>query len=216
MSSRESTPQQKVHTFFAAHKRKQYKAGDHIIEPHHNPRYAYYIINGHVSQYDLSDAGEPVVVNAFKAGAYFPMSHGFINSPNTYFYQAFTDTDVYYADIHEAVEFIKADSAILVDLLKRVYTGTDGLLRRTSLLMGGDAASRLKYELLVQIKRFGSIDNNGVASITMTITELAHRTGLTRETTSRTLSELRASGLVTVEDHRLFVNPQDLEASLEV
>lgn len=216
MSTREATPQQKVHTFFAAQKRRQYKAGQYLIEPHHTPKYVYYIINGQVSQFDLSHVGEQVVVNAFKTGAFFPMSHAFAEKVNTYFYQAFTDTDVYYADIQKVAEFIKADRGILIDLLQRVYSGTDGLLGRMSLLMGGDAESRLKYELLIQARRFGSADRNGTSSIPMTITELAHRTGLTRETASRTISELRNSGFVEVKEHALVVDPRKLEDSLAV
>ena len=175
----------------------------------------FYIIEGRVSQYDITSGGTEVVVNVFKPPAFFPMSWAVNNTPNTFFFEASTRVVAYVAPPHDVVRFLRANPAITFDLLARVYRGTDGLLRRMAHLMGGDAQSRLLFELLNAAYRFGELQEDGKTFVPIKETDLARHSGLARETVNRNLQTLKKAGLLDVT-HRGFtiLDLADLEARL--
>ena len=102
------------------------------------------------------------------------------------------------APVDDAVEFIKSNSDVMFDLLSRVYSGTDGLLRRMAHLMGSSANTRLLYELLVAGRRYGKEQSDGTYLVPISEEELAKRAGLSRETVSRELGKIKKMDLATV------------------
>jgi len=189
----------KVERFFASYPLKHFKKGDILIRAHETPLDVYYLIEGQVVEYDISSAGNEVVVNAFKPGAFFPMSLALNNVHNDYFFESASPLVLRQAPAGDVVDFLKENPDVTFDLLRRVYLGTDGLLRRTAHLMGGKTRSRLIFELLNIAARFGERTTDGSVFVGLTVTDLAKRSGMSRETISRAMGELREAGLVTVQ-----------------
>lgn len=189
---------ERVERFFASYPLKRFKKGDVLIRAHESPLDIYYLLEGQVIEYDISSAGNEVVVNAFKPGAFFPMSLALNNVHNDYFFEAATPLVLRQAPASDVVNFLKENPDVTFDLLRRVYLGADGLLRRTAHLMGGKSRSRLIFELLNVAARFGEKTTNGDVFVALTVTDIAKRSGMSRETISRTMSELRETGLITV------------------
>jgi CRP-like cAMP-binding protein len=71
--------------------------------------------------------------------------------------------------------------------------------------MGGSAKSRLVFELLNSAYRFGKTDDTGVITIAVSENDLAKRSGLTRETISRTMKQLKQAGCVRVHHHGIEI-----------
>lgn len=188
----------RVEVFFASYPLKHFKKGQILIHAHDTPSSIYFLITGQVVEYDISPAGNEVVVNAFKPGAFFPMSLAINKVHNDYFFEAASPLTLRQAPADDVVAFLKENPDVTFDLLRRVYLGTDGLLRRTAHLMGGKSRSRLTFELLNVAARFGEKATDGSVIVPLTVTDLAKRSGMSRETISRTMSELRESGLVAV------------------
>ena len=158
----------------------------------------FYLTEGRVSQYDITPTGNEVVVNVFKPGAFFPMSWAINNTPNHYFFEASTPVTVRVAPALDAVRFLQDNPRVTYDLLSRVYRGVDGVLRRMAHLMGGDAKSRLLFELLNSVYRFGETQPDGSVFVALKEGDLAKHTGLARETINRNLQSLKTTGLVSV------------------
>src|SRR5690606_37810445 len=118
-------------------------------------------------------------------GAFFPMSLALNNTANAYFYEAASPITLQRAPAKKVVALLEQQPALTLDLLKRVYRGTDGLLARTVHLMSGDAHARLLFELTNAGLRFGTKTNDGAIHIPLTETDIAKRAGLSRETVSR-------------------------------
>jgi len=192
------TAHQKIEVFFKAYSLKHLGKGYLLIYAGYEPPGVFYIQSGRVRQYDVADNGEEVVVNVFKPPAFFPMSWAINKTPNQYFFEADTAVTVRQAPANEVVEFIKANPEVMLDLLARVYSGTDGLLRRTAHLMGSNARTRLLFELITQCRRFGERQDNGSYLVGINESELAKRAGLSRETVSREISELKKMHLINV------------------
>jgi len=195
----------KIDTFFSKNRQQSYKKG-HILLLNDQPvNYAYLLEEGHVKVYDVSKHGDEVILNVFKPPTYFPMSVAINKTNNPYIYQAETDIVVRQSPALDTVEFIQDNPDVMLDLLARVYRGTDELLGRMAHLMGGSAQSRLIYELLQESRRFGTKGANGSLNLALTESDLGARCGLSRETISRELRKLKDEKLVIVKPHGLSV-----------
>ena len=189
---------QKIENFFGHYRLRHFNKGYILIYADNDPPGVFHLISGQVRQYDISSSGSEVVVNVFKPPAFFPMSWAINKTSNQYFFQASTDVSLRMAPVNDAVEFLKTNPDVMFDLLSRVYSGTDGLLRRMAHLMGSNASTRLLYELLIVCRRFGQPQPDGTYLVLISEEELARRAGLTRETISRELGKIKKMDLASV------------------
>jgi CRP-like cAMP-binding protein len=210
-----SQPAQKTALFFTQYPLRTFDKRYIIIQAEEPLPGVFYITDGRVNQYDITPSGNEVVVNVFKPGAFFPMSTALNATPNPYFFEASTKVQAHVAPAADAVQFLQDNPDITLDLLKRVYRGVDGILRRMAHLMGGDAKSRLIFELLNIAHRFGEAQNDGSMLLPFNEGDIAKRSGLARETVNRTMHALKAAGLVEVARNGIHIyDLARLEATL--
>lgn len=200
----------KVEDFFASYREQSAEKGHMLVLAGNDPSGIHFLTKGQVGQYDISDNGQKVMVNIFREGAFFPMSWAINKTPNEYFFEALSDIKFKVAKPDEAVNFLKTNPDIMFDLLARVYRGTDGMLKRTSYLMGGRALNRLGFELVVECKRGKDMAANGECLIRLSESDLAMRSGMTRETVNRQIQKLKADNLVSVGQDGIKIH--DLKA----
>lgn len=206
---------QKIATFFTSYPTRTFEKRQILMGPDDPLPGIFYLVEGRVSQYDITTSGTEVVVNVFKPQAFFPMSWAINTTPNPYFFEASTDVATHIAPSGDAVQFLRDNPDIMFDLLARVYRGTDGLLRRMAHLMGGDAQSRLLFELLNATYRFGEQQKDGRTFVPIKETDLARHSGLARETVNRNLQALKKAGLLEVTYKGFIIaNLTELEAKL--
>ena len=197
---------QKITAFFSEYPAKHFDKQQLLVQANENPEGIYHIVSGQVRQYDISDQGNEIVVNVFKAPAFFPMSWAITGTPNRYFFEAATDLEVRIAPAEDAIEFLKQNPDVTFNLLSRLYSGVEGLQRRMAHLMGGTARTRILFELITECKRFGAKQAGGSYKLAVHEDELARRSGLTRETVNRELMGLKNIGLVSVERKQLIIS----------
>lgn len=206
----------KIERFFSKYPARSYRKGQILIYRGEEPSGVFHIINGRVKQYDVSDEGHSVVVNIYKPFTFFPMQWAINRTKNQYFYETITSVKLQQAPADEAVAFIKENTDILYDLLSRVYSGMDGILRRTAHLMASKASVRILFELITECKRFAQKQKDGTYIIPMHAYELADSAGLSRETVSRELVALKKAGLIGVNRRHIIVkNLAKLEEALD-
>lgn len=199
---------EKIQKFFAAYPERVFSKKDILVQAGSDPQGVFYMTEGRVIQYDITATGNTVVVNSFKPGAFFPMSWAINKTPNNYFFEAAENTKAHIAPGDDVVAFLKDNPDVLFDLMARVYKGTDGVLRRMAHLMGGSAKSRVLYELINAVARFGR-------ETKINETDLAKYTGLARESISREIKTLKENGALKVTRGGIVVEDQaKLEALL--
>src|SRR5690606_27766063 len=135
--------------------------------------------------------GEEIVLNLFKPGAFFPMSHALNGGVSPYIFEAAEDVELKMCPSDQVVTFVREHPDILLDLLSRVYRGTDALLGRIVQLVDGSARTRLLYELIIAAKRFGITEDEEAYVLDISEKDLAARAGLSRETVSREIGKLK-------------------------
>lgn len=205
----------RLDTFFAEDKEKSYKKNEIIIFPHDDPSGVMYLKSGLIEQYDITPEGNKVTVNIFKPHAFFPMSWAMNKTPNAYFYAALSDVTMSIAQPERVVAFLGDNPDILLNLLSRVYKGTDALLRRLVIASSGVASARLAFELLIEAYRFGHSAKDGTTTIVLKRGVLASRSGLARETVSRELHKFEDEDLLVLKKGSIELNIAKLEAKLE-
>lgn len=194
-----SPVQQKISNFFARYPVSTFEKRQLLAHAGEDVPGVMFLVDGRVSQYDITPAGNQVVVNVFKAGSFFPMSWAINRTPNRYFFEAATRLHVRIAPAAAVLVFLHDNPDVTFDLLSRVYRGTDGVLRRMVHLMNGGAKSRVLFELLQAAARFGEPLPDGSVFIPLGESSLGKHSGLARETVNRSLRSLKQLGLVQVE-----------------
>jgi CRP-like cAMP-binding protein len=201
--------------FFSKYPKHTYPKGQILVFAGEDPEHIFYLVKGRVRQYDLTYRGDEVAVNIFKPPAFFPMSWAINRTQNQFFFKTEVETEAHVVPPDDAVEFLKANPDVTFDLLSRVYRGTDGILGRMVHLMSGTARSRLLYELIIECRRIGEKHQNGMCTLTLNETDLAARSGLSRETVSREIRHMKAEGWIEITGQKIIVTHiEQLEGSL--
>lgn len=206
----DETIQHELDKFFARYPLRQMGSHEILVQANEEPEGIFYLVSGQVRQYDISLQGSEIVVNVFKPPAFFPMSWAVTGMPNRYFFEAASEVTVRVAPAAATVRFLYENPAVMFDLLRRVYSGVEGLQRRMAHLMGGTAKTRVVFELLIECKRFGTRQPDGSYTIDIHEDELARRSGMTRETVNRELARLKRQRLVSVSRRQLIVRDLSL------
>lgn len=207
---------EKVEKFFSQYPVRSYRKGQILIYRGEDPSGIFNIVSGRVKQYDVSDEGHTVIVNIYKPFTFFPMQWAVNKTKNQYFFETITATKLRQAPPDDVVRFLEENTDVLYNLLSRVYSGLDGLLRRMAHLMASKANIRVLFELVTECKRLAHKQKDGSYVIPMHSYELADAAGLSRETVSRELVALKKSGLIEITRKHIVVKDlQRLEASLD-
>lgn len=200
----------KIDQFFDTYPKRSYPKGHILVFADESPEHIYHLITGKVRKYDVSYRGDEVIVNVFKPPAFFPMSWALNRTPNKYFYKTEEPTELHVVPADEALAFLTANPDVMLDLLRRLYIGMDGLLGRVVHLMSGTARTRLLYELIIECQRFGKKQPDGSYSLSTSEGDIAARSGLSRETISREIHKLKDKELIVIERNGITV--KDLAA----
>src|SRR5690348_16741745 len=202
---------EKLNNFFSNYHQQKYKKGEIIIEADSQPEAVFYITEGVVRRYSISPQGEEINLNLFRPISFFPMSWVLNDSANKHYYETLTPSTMTKAPKKDVLKFLEENPDVVLNLMKRVYRGMDGLWDRMENLMAGNAENRLLTEFIILAKRFGQKDSNGSISIELKLTEkdLASESGITRETVSRVIHKLEQKNLIEFKNSQLKIN--DLE-----
>lgn len=102
--------------------------------------------------------------------------------------------------------FFKNNPDLLFDLSVRIMARFDTALRRMEYLAFGTAPQRLSSLLLILGERFGKKEKEGMyIEAPFTHKDLANLSGLTRETVSAIMSDLKKEGLIDGKNQHVII-----------
>lgn len=182
---------EKIQSFFSRYPTHVYKKREILVHAGDKSP-AFYISRGLIAQYEIAKNGSKLIVNIYKPGSFISLGNILNDIPSVFFFEAIEPTTVHVAPSSEVVTFLKENSDVVYDALTRMSRGSNGLMLRLARAMEGNAEGRILQELLIMRSRFSQ--NKQI--IYTTDTDLAAKTGLARETVSRTLKKLHDEGIV--------------------
>jgi len=186
-----------VEQFLARYPIKSYKKGQLLLLADEDPTYAYFLISGRVKQYDITSQGLEITINTFKPMSYFLVQIVLSGIKNRYYFSAETDIKVHQIPREDIIRFIFSDKEALSQMFLRACRAYDEVLRRISYFMAGNARGRVIYEILLEARSFGEAEPRYPYTLGITETTLAARAGLSRETVSREISDLKKHGFLS-------------------
>lgn len=204
-----------IESFLSKYPVKYYKKGQTILLADEIPKNAYYLTSGRVKQYDITGQGVEITVNTFKPGSYFLALTTLSNTKNRYYFSAETDIKVHQIPKGDLSRFVGDNKEAMEQMLLRSCRAYEEVLRRISYFMAGSTRGRVIYEILLEARSFGEAEPDYPYTLRITEAILAARAGLSRETVSREISELKKHGLLLPGQKIIVTHVDRLEHALE-
>lgn len=198
---------EKLDAFLHAYPVKAYKKGEIILFQGEAPRSTYVIKSGIVKAYNISVGGDEKPVAYYSVHEIFPAPWTFRKAPSAlYYFEAFTDAEVFVVPRDEYVAFLRGDPELLFTELEHYVTDQLGTAMRLNALQHSRASDKLIYTLHCLAITHGKQLSGGAVQILLNLThqDFANLTGLTRETTATELNKLKSAGIITYGKHTLY------------
>lgn len=166
------------------------------------------IENGLIRIYDLDSFGNERTVSIFGPNHIVPIVWLLEHQENIlFFYQALSDVNAYVVSHKEAIDFISNQPSILLylmDILTKAYINQDS---RIFNLQRANVREKLEFVLYHLGLRLGKVTNN-IACIPAVITraEIANLAGCSRESISRELNSITATGLMWKNEGKTYID----------
>jgi CRP/FNR family transcriptional regulator len=173
------------------------------------PRTAYFVKSGVVKFYNITSGGEEKIVGYEGTDGLMPNEWIFGKSPVAlYYYDTFTDCEVYSIPRSELIEIINSDKNVAVSLLNRYISMYIGSTMHLHALEQLKAREKLLHILQYLVLRFGKEVTKHRFQIALRLThqDIANLVGLTRETVSTEISKLRKDGILEIKDLHYIVD----------
>lgn len=198
-------PSEITKEFFRRYRQKRFFKNEIIIDPDAPPKEVFFIVGGKVKKYGYNYKGEEIVVTVFRPGSFIPVtaSSG-QNIKDRFYYAAETDVLVKVAPAQDVIKMLNDNPDVMMALVHRLNRALNEFLDRTFSLMTGNALSRVAYEIYIEAKRFGELNDHGI-KIDLSERGIAARTGLSRETVNREIRKIKDIHAVKVERGHIVV-----------
>lgn len=167
--------------------------GIHLVYPGDPTDTCYIIVGGKVRQYDVRENGNEVTLNVYGKGAVINLYWVFYGGESNHFFQVIEEAEIASVPTEKLKKEFERNHALTLDALSRLVRGIDGILERLAAHGSNDAALRILTELRIEALRFGEKSEDGV-KVVISPSELAARTGMARETVSRSVKHLEEKG----------------------
>ena len=189
--------------------RQEYSKGEFIVRPGSHPPGVFYIERGLVKAYDITKYGEENLLILRRDGELLGLTWALVpHNDREVIYTALSPTTVWLITREHFREHLKKhpEAAIpLISMLADMYR------------LHGDRIMTLEYRtvrerlasfLLGMAERFGAINSHSrgiTIQVPLRHQDIASSISATRETTSRTLSELERKGIISSEQSHITI-----------
>lgn len=169
-----------------------------LYTPHESNNFVCVLKKGEVTLYN-SHRGRKLIIDVLKPGSIFG-NIGFEKEKNNHFAEATQDSYICIFPVEEFLKIVQAKPQIMLKLLKIM---SNRLKEYEDRLKGGlfDAKEKIIHHLkILEKKRAKGFLNRLIGKPTKITHEiLAQNTGLSRETVSRAISDLKKEGLIKTD-----------------
>jgi CRP-like cAMP-binding protein len=192
---------------------RTFKKGQTLLFQGEVPRYAYVVKHGTVKTYNISPLGEEQIISLTSKYDILPEAWLLGDAAVAYyFYEAFTDCEVYMVPRQELVQKVAEVPAFSQHVLQRFMRLYVGASVHINALEQPRSRDKLVHLLHYLTMRFGSEKPKGKVQIDMRLTHqtLANMIGATRETIATELSRLRKEKVIDYRQQMYIIDKPKL------
>lgn len=190
-------PLSKLHKFYTQYNPLHYKKKSLILHADDTPEEVFYIKEGFVRAYRISEQGEELTIIILKPRDFFPVTYGLNTLPNSYYLEAMTSLQIWKVPRKEFMSFLKDHPDVYHELTNKMMARFGGLLTRMEYLVFGNAYTKVATTILICAKSFGERwGENLIVTVPFTHKDIAAMVGITRETACLEMKKLERKGLI--------------------
>ncbi len=190
--------------FFHTGTKQSYEKGEFIVRPGADPPGVFYIEQGLVKTYDITKYGEENLLIIRKAGEILGLTWAITGTNRHVINTAMSTTTVWLVPQDTFVSFIREHPETCLPVADTVTEMYRLHSERIMTLEYRTVRERLASFLLTMGNRFGREINDGVLiDVPLRHQDIASSISATRETTSRTISDLERKGIIRGEQSHL-------------
>lgn len=193
------------------------KKGSNLLFQGEIPRKAFVVRSGLVRSYTITSSGEERIIGLYARGAVLPISWIFGQASSSLFYfDAVTDCKIVNLDRRELIDKVTRSPELSRQLLDYLSSENTASLLRINGLEQSRAIEKVGFMLYYLIFRYGKDDGKGNYNLTIKLSQLmlANLVGLTRESTTKSLLQLRKKGVIDYKNSDYKINKTRLESFL--
>lgn len=184
--------------FFNQFDSLKFRKRETILQAEETPTSVYYVKNGYIRVYRVSEDGEELTLVILKPGDLFPFVWSTTDLPNHYYLEALTIVEVLKVPKNNFLSFLESHPRLTYELTSYLLVRFGGLLTRMEYLIFGNAYTKVAATLLVCAKSFGEKHGDQVfVNLPLTHKDIATMVGITRETTCLEMKKLEKQGLIS-------------------
>jgi len=196
--------------------KRAFTKGSVLLYQGEAPQMAYVIKNGHIKVYTINNAGEEQIVTFHSMGDVFPSPWLFGKTSTTqYYYEAFSDCEVLTLPRDILLEQLTQTNKAK-DLINYLANNYIGMLMRVTALEQSRAREKIMFTLYQLLFRYGTETKPGIFTVNLPLTHsvIASLVGLTRETTTAELNNLKKQKIVSYTKRTYTLHKENLERAL--
>jgi CRP/FNR family transcriptional regulator len=196
-----------------------YKKGEIIQRATEAPRGVYFVTEGYVKEFTLSDDGSEHLTIVYEAGEMFSFNWMFLDIiPNVY-RQAHTDTVVYRLDEKVFKTALSNNMELQHEFTHQLMSLLHMMSSRVENLTFNNAYDKVAYQLIHLAGRFGVRHPEGwYVELPFRHQQVAEALSMTRETASRMIERIERQGLIRQDGkgHFIIRDPSALASTIGV
>jgi CRP/FNR family transcriptional regulator len=209
MSSRLDTGESQLESIVAAYPARAIPKGRPLLYQGEIPTMGFYVKQGIVKLYNITNQGEEKIVGYESAGGLLPIEWLFSRAQVAlYYYDTFTDCEVVRLPKDELIDKLNQNPDAARAFLDRSVAMYIGATMHLHALEQSKARQKLLSIFQYLVLRFGKKTNGSNFRIDLKLThqEIANLIGTTRETTSTEISKLTKEGVLEIVDSLYVVD----------
>lgn len=201
---------------FAAGKQSHYKKGEIILDPSQPSNDIYYVEEGYVKTYTITEDGNVNLHVIYRPKKIFPLRYAILDIPAHAYYEAVTDVSLRRIPKDVFTQALESNHSLAMILLKKVTAMFDDYVTKLNNLQFTSTYKRLISMLIYFAEGFSEKEgDNIIVNIPLTHQDLANLSNMARETVSRELETLKGKGIIEIKDHHIIItNMEQLELEL--
>lgn len=212
-------PDSEFKTLFSSGRRLDYKKGEIIQHANEIPQGIYFLYEGYVREFTLSNDGEQHLTLVYEPGDIFSVNWMFLGIlPNVY-RQAHTNVVVYRLPPDDFKEAITNNPKLHLELTYRMMNQVHLLSSRVENLTFSNAYDKVAYLLIHLAGRLGEPTKEGwYVRLPFRHQQIAEALSMSRETASRMIARMEKKGLIKQDGkgHFILRNPSALADTIGV
>lgn len=204
--------------FLDQYRVKRFAKGEIILVEGEVPTSAFIIKSGVVKTYNITADGQEKPITFDVAMEVFPLPWVFLKIRfSQFFYEAFTDCEVFAVPREEYLEYLRKHPNILFAIFDHFVDRYINFQMRINSLEQSKASDKVLNTLHFLALRYGKDIRPHKVRITLPLTQqdLANFVGLTRETTGLELKKLEKKGIISYQRQNYIVHTDKLNEVLD-